>query len=334
MDILSTRILAIYWGRRGGGLSLFNQFVEECKDQEFPIFQSLRPVQVLKNGEVAPVSIFRLPSWLKTRKNLIATALGHNVDTAVFVMASPWDIFLGRRLMAAGINVVRIIHDGSPHPGEYFPSKFWIRWLTRDCSRIVTLSQFVANQLVSSFGVNPALINVCEFPMTRVKATEIQESGGVKRVLLIGRGKKYQGQSLLEEAWALIERPGVNLIIAGEGFVVKKNNPGVEYKNYWMSDEQLIDEIAASDLVVFPYIEASQSGTIPICQALGVPVIVTPVGGLPEQVKNGVNGLVLSEVSAVELAEAILSVLDNKLPMVSAQGAERKMSLVAGCRAN
>ena len=330
MEISSTRILAIYWGRRGGGLSLFNQFVEDCKDQELPIFQSLRPVQTLKNGEIIPISMFRVFSWLKSRKNLIVKALGHDVDTAVFVMASPWDIFLGRRLMAAGVNVVRIIHDGSPHLGEYFPSRFWIRWLTRDCSRIITLSQFVANELISSFRVNPDSISVCEFPKPIVKAPETQKSGEIKKVLLIGRGKKYQGQSLLEEAWDLIERPGINLTIAGEGFSPKTDHPGIEYKNKWMSDDQLVDEIAASDLVVFPYLEASQSGTIPICKALGVPVIVTPVGGLPEQVEHGVNGIVLGEVSAVEMAEAILAVLDKKLPKARTKGTERKMSLVAG----
>ena len=294
------------------------------------VFESLRPVHTLKNGEIIPISIFRASSWLKSRKNLIVKAVGHDVNTAVFVMASPWDIFLGRRLMAAGVNVVRIIHDGSPHPGEYFPSRFWIRWLTRDCSRIITLSQFVANELVSSFGVNPASINICEFPKPKVKAADTQKSGEIKRVLLIGRGKKYQGQSLLEEAWALIERPGINLTIAGEGFLPKTDHSGIEYKNKWMSDDQLVDEIAASDLVVFPYLEASQSGTIPICKALGVPVIVTPVGGLPEQVEHGVNGIVLDEVSAAAMAEAILAVLDNKLPKVRTKSIERKMSLVAG----
>lgn len=330
MEISNTRILAIYWGRRGGGLSLFNQFVEDCKDLELPIFQSLRPVRTLKNGEVSPISIFRISSWLKSRKNLIVKALGCDVETAVFVMASPWDIFLGRRLMAKGINVVRIIHDGSPHPGEYFPSKFWIRLLTQDCSRIVTLSQYVANKIVSSFEVDPDSISVCEFPMPRLKVTNIRQPEEIKRVLLIGRGKKYQGQSLLEEAWALIERAGITLIIAGEGFLPKKNHPGIEYRNKWMSDDQLVDTIAASDLVVFPYLEASQSGTIPICKALGVPVIVTPVGGLPEQVEHGVTGIVLGKVSAVEMAEAILAVLDNKLPMARAKVAERKVSLVAG----
>ena len=323
--------MAIYWGRRGGGLTLFNQFIEDCKDQEIPVFEFPRPTQTLKNGGKTAISILNFSSWINARKTVLSTALDQGVDTVVFIMASPWDIFLGKKLMAAGINVVRIIHDGSPHPGECFPSKFWIRLLTRDCSRIVTLSKFVANQLVSNFDVNPNSIKVCDFPVPRIEIPEISRDNKNKRVLLIGRGKKYQGQSLLEEAWTLINRPGITLVIAGEGFIAKVDHPGIKYKNFWMTDAQLIEEIAASDLVVFPYLEASQSGTIPICNYLGIPVIVTPVGGLPEQVEHGVNGLVLSEISAVGIAAAIVSVLNDKPPYAKTSKAKRKSDLITEC---
>jgi glycosyltransferase involved in cell wall biosynthesis len=311
--------MAIYWGRRGGGLALFNQFVEDCKDEKISIIESLRPTGTLKDATSAPISILKIFTWINTRKAVLSTVLDQNVRTVVFVMASPWDIFLGKKLMASGISVVRIIHDGSPHPGEYFPSKFWIRWLTRDCSRIITLSQYVANQLVANFGVNPNSIKVCDFPVPRVKISEFSKVRQIKKVLLIGRGKKYQGQSLLEEAWALIDIPDAILVIAGEGFNVNDEHPSIEYRNYWMTDQELADEIATSDLVVFPYLEASQSGTIPLCRYLGIPVIVTPVGGLPEQVIERVNGLITEDVSAKSLSETITVALNMNWEVVTRQ---------------
>jgi glycosyltransferase involved in cell wall biosynthesis len=323
--------MAIYWGRRGGGLALFNQFVEDCKDEKISIIESLRPIVTLKDGSSAPISILRVFTWINARKAVLSTVLDQNVRTVVFVMASPWDVFLGKKLMASGISVVRIIHDGLPHPGEYFPSKFWIRWLTRDCSRIITLSQYVANQLVVNFGVNPNSIKVCNFPVPRVKILEFSKARQIKKVLLIGRGKKYQGQSLLEEAWALIDIPDAILVIAGEGFNVNDEHPSIEYRNYWMTDQELADEIATSDLVVFPYLEASQSGTIPLCRYLGVPVIVTPVGGLPEQVEHGVDGFVLTETSAAEIAAALVFALSDNRPFTKTSGINRKLSLVSGC---
>lgn len=323
--------MTIYWGRRGGGLALFNQLAEDFEDQEIAMLKFLRPARTLGSGGKAVISILNFPAWISARKSVLSTALDQGVDTVVFVMASPWDIFLGKQLMTAGINVVRVIHDGSPHPGEYFPSKFWIRWLTRDCTRIITLSQFVANQLVSNFGANPSSIKVCDFPVPRIKIPEISRDDKNKRVLLIGRGKKYQGQSLLEEAWALVDMPDAILVIAGEGFNVNDEHPSIEYRNYWMTDQELADEIATSDLVVFPYLEASQSGTIPLCRYLGVPVIVTPAGGLPEQVEHGVDGLVLTKTSAAEIAAALVFALSDNRPFTKMSGTNKKLSLVSGC---
>jgi glycosyltransferase involved in cell wall biosynthesis len=48
--------------------------------------------------------------------------------------------------------------------------------------------------------------------------------------------------------------------------------------------------VAKCKVLVLPYIEASQSGLIPIAHAFGKPVVVNSVGGLPEQVIDGLNG--------------------------------------------
>ena len=63
--------------------------------------------------------------------------------------------------------------------------------------------------------------------------------------------------------------------------------------------------MAGADVLVLPYIEASQSGLIPIARALGTPVVVTPVGGLPEQVIHGASGVVAQRVTPAAVAEAI-----------------------------
>lgn len=331
MVVSTKKAMAIYWGRRGGGLALYRQFVEGCRDQGIPILESLRPSRTMKNGFKTSISNLNFFSWINARKNVLSSALNQGVDTVIFIMASPWDIFLGKKLIAAGINVVRIIHDGSPHPGEYFPSKFWIRWLTRDCSQTVTLSKFVANQLNFNFGLDPNSIKVCEFPVPKFKIPEVSKDKKNKKVLLIGRGKKYQGQSLLEQAWDLINVPGTTLVIAGEGFIERRKQANIEYKKHWMTDEEIIYEIASSHLVVFPYLEASQSGTIPICKYLGIPVIVTPVGGLPEQVNHGIDGIVLSEISAEEIALAIISVLSDRIEFAGVGQPNSGLTLIKGC---
>jgi glycosyltransferase involved in cell wall biosynthesis len=326
----SPKSLAIvYWGRRGGGLELFNQLVRDAKLENLHVIASVRP-QIKQRGDTGKqVSILNICRWLTARRSFKSQIVQQNVKTVLIVMASPWDMMLGKNLMKSRVDVVRIIHDGTPHPGEWFPTKFWIRWLTRDCSRIFTLSAFVADQLVRFYSVDRKKITVTQFPRPAIDLEKIVEKVPQvkKRVLLIGRGKKYQGQELLEKAWGLIPQEDIELVIAGKGFKPNHILKNVVYKNWWMSNSELIREIKHSDLVVLPYAEASQSGTIPICKELGIPVLVTPVGGLPEQVVMNETGIISESTSASHVAMSILDALarDWGIPKSQRRNIEPKL---------
>ena len=305
MNSARAQHIVVYWGRRGGGLDLFNLFVEECNERSIPIIASARPRVSRQDGQSSFISFFNVRAWFIARKSLLRQAAEDGIRSIVIIMSSPWDLFLGLRLEKSGVQVVRIIHDANPHPGERFPPNFWIKLLTRDCSRIVTLSNYVACQLITSHIVDPTKIMVCSFPTPKIENNQVKKASSPKKILLIGRGKKYQGQTLLEEAWDLIDKTDKALVIAGEGFKPNPKHSDIEYKNWWMTREEMIEEISTSDLIVFPYIEASQSGTIPICRALGIPVLVTPVGGLAEQAKELRSGRVCTDLNPKTLAKHI-----------------------------
>ena len=120
-------------------------------------------------------------------------------------------------------------------------------------------------------------------------------------------------------------------MIAGEGFKPNPKHPDIEYKNWWMTREEMLEEISTSDLVVFPYIEASQSGTIPICKALGIPVLVSNLGGLTEQIVVGQDGVVIENLSPHELADSIKYGLSTKFRSTQLRESENSMNLVSGC---
>ncbi len=64
--------------------------------------------------------------------------------------------------------------------------------------------------------------------------------------------------------------------------------------NEFVSIERRSELFAAADVVVLPYVEASQSGAVPLAYAAEKPVVVTAVGGLPEAVEDGRTGLVVA----------------------------------------
>ena len=69
---------------------------------------------------------------------------------------------------------------------------------------------------------------------------------------------------------------------------------------------------AAADLVVLPYISATQSGVVQIAFGFEKPVIVTKVGGLPDVVANGVTGYVIEPENSQELARTVVNFYDGK----------------------
>jgi glycosyltransferase involved in cell wall biosynthesis len=331
MNSARAQHIVVYWGRRGGGLDLFNLFVEECNERSIPIIASARPTASRQDGQSSTISFINVRAWFIARKSLLRQATEGGIRSVVFIMSSPWDLFLGMRLEKLGVQVVRIIHDANPHPGEKFPPNFWINLLTKDCSRIVTLSNYVASQLTTNHKVDSTKIMVCSFPTPKIQNSHNKKALSPKKILLIGRGKKYQGQKLLEEAWDLIDKTDKILVIAGEGFKPNPKHSDIEYKNWWMSREEMFEEISTSNLVVFPYIEASQSGTIPICKALGIPVLVSNLGGLTEQIVIGQDGVLIDNLFPQELANSIKYALSTKFRSTQLRESENSMNLVSGC---
>jgi glycosyltransferase involved in cell wall biosynthesis len=308
-DSFGTTLL-IYWGKRGGGATLLQQFEALCLDRDLVVFKSERPTILSAKHSHGFISNLNFIQWISTRRKLLKFSKDNHLSNAIFVMASPWDIFLGRKLMKSGINVSRVIHDATPHPGEFFPPKIWIRILLKDCTRILTFSHYVAGRLQDLYGQDLTSVDVISFPRIQTEHLRRVKGDSSRRVLLIGRGKKYQGQEMLEDAWKILNLENTELLICGQGFNSKNSESGIQYKSYWLTDQNLVNEIGFSDLVVFPYSEASQSGTIPICIALNVPVVITPVGGLIEQVVHMQNGIIARDVSAKSIADAIKLALE------------------------
>lgn len=67
--------------------------------------------------------------------------------------------------------------------------------------------------------------------------------------------------------------------------------------------------LEAASLVVAPYHWATQSGVVAMATGVGLPVVATAVGGLPEMVRSGVNGELVPARHPTRLAQAIVRVI-------------------------
>ncbi len=149
------------------------------------------------------------------------------------------------------------------------------------------------------------------------KKDDVQEDGNF--ILFFGRIWKYKGLEYLIQAAPQIaqEIPTVKIIIAGVGepidpyLEIIQNPQNFLIYNYHVPNEMVAWLFQKSALVVLPYIEASQSGVIPLAYSFGKPVIATRVGSIPEIVENGITGRIIEPMSSVEIANAVIELLQD-----------------------
>src|SRR5258708_40326127 len=73
----------------------------------------------------------------------------------------------------------------------------------------------------------------------------------------------------------------------------------------YVPNEELGKYFAVSDVVVLPYVTATQSAALQTAYAFDKPVISTPVGGLKDVMKDGVTGYIADPESADDLTKKV-----------------------------
>lgn len=137
-------------------------------------------------------------------------------------------------------------------------------------------------------------------------------------ILFFGHIREYKGLKYLIQAMNLIikEIPDVKLIIAGDGDFSKYESLIFNENNFEIINEYIPDKLTSelfeiSEIVVLPYIQATQSGVLNIAYAFKKPVITTDVGCIPEYVDDGKTGLIVPPKNPEALSNAIISLLKN-----------------------
>jgi glycosyltransferase involved in cell wall biosynthesis len=153
-------------------------------------------------------------------------------------------------------------------------------------------------------------------------------------ILFFGRIWEYKGLEYLIRAEPLISArvPDVRILIAGQGEDFSRYARMMVHPEHFIVDNEFISEgrtaeyFRRASIVVLPYIEASQSGVIPLAYSAAKPVVATEVGGLPEMVEHGRTGYLVAPRNASQLADSVVRLLlDRNLRREMGLNGKRKI---------
>jgi len=264
-------------------------------------------------------------SWFRTARVLRETS----PDAVVFQYWMPFFApaygTVARLLRWAGIPSVAVVHNALPH--ERHLADAWLsRFFLRACTGHVVMSDAVATDVRRLTDAAGPIVKI-EHPVydrfgDPVPTKEARETLGLPAeapiLLFFGFVREYKGLHVLLNALpeALESLPELRVVVAGEPYddagryrdLIDKHglDDHVRWHDAYVPSAEVPLYFCAADLVVQPYVSATQSGVAQIATHFEKPMIVTDVGGLAEDVPHEEAGFVVPPSRPSALAKAIV----------------------------
>lgn len=216
------------------------------------------------------------------------------------------------------------------HLAWYTPRRRKIlRYLQSLSSAVLVNSSQISEQLVHEDGFRPESIRVVHNGIDLDRFSHIASDrkrlfpGLENCTLIVCTGNMHsnvKGHATLIEAARRIcvKFPEVRFVLIGDGkmraeFESKVLELGLQPNFLFLGSRQNVPEIlACCDIAVLPSQAEGFSNALLEYMAMGLPTVATQVGGNPEVIENGLDGLLVTPNDPAPLADAILSLLENR----------------------
>ena len=289
-----------------------SQTVKDSSKENFNI--------VSKLNSINPVS------WYLTAKYIIS----EKPDYVIFRFWNPFfSICLGFiAFLLKNIKKIGWVDNVFPHKKIPFQNLL-IYFFLKKMNAFLVMSESVKND-VEKFqiktpifnSIHPIYNNFGKIVTQSLARQKINISFDNKYILFFGFIRKYKGLDLLLDSMSdkkIIDRK-IKLIVAGEFYENKKYyhnkikalnlTDSVYIYDHYIENNEVNNYFCAADLVVQPYLSATQSGISMIAFHFNKPVLATNVGGLSEYVENNKNGYLVEPISK-DIISCIVDYFDN-----------------------
>lgn len=275
---------------------------------------------------------------LRAYRDVLQEIAGLRPSVVHFTGVHLWNPFLAHALRRRGVRVIHTLHDLAPHSGVPHGRliRLWNRLVIASGATILVHGRCYRDQLIAT-GVPAG--RVVYAPLLHGfwgwETEKRLQTGGTFHetmrlyhdahpaapiVIFFGRLERYKGVDTLLAAWRLVLQTTSNsatmeqprLVLAGrlaDGLTLPELPPGAELRTGQLDDAEALALFRDASLLVLPYRDATQTALIAASARLGVPVLVTRTGALPEYVIEGETGWVVPPGDPEALARALTAAL-------------------------
>jgi glycosyltransferase involved in cell wall biosynthesis len=243
-------------------------------------------------------------------------------------------VSIARTIQRRGIPHIHTLHDvqlsipsGLLIAGQedsWLNNSFLRRWYEKGVQAeigtpdlILSPSQFLADFYRTRGLFNECRVEILPNPMPPDQVRDRENRTGRKtQFLYVGQLEEHKGIGVLLEALKLLDED-IDLHIAGEGslseFITARASRDSRVKFHgFVSLKHLISILRSTDAVVVPSICYENSPTVIYESYLvGVPVIASAIGGIPELIKEGKTGLLVKPNDVQDLARAMRTIHES-----------------------
>jgi glycosyltransferase involved in cell wall biosynthesis len=238
-------------------------------------------------------------------------------------------------LKRLGVPLVATAHVVTPHEPVPFQTSIYRR-IHAAPDLVIAHSEFDRARLRDEFRVAPERSTVIPHGeygffadvdgfLGRVEARRKLGLGTEEPVaLFFGYLREYKGLDVLLDAWPeVLDGCGnARLVIAGDPFRLpadrrhelrrRADELDAIHRFEYIPFAEVGNFFAAADVLVMPYRRISQSGVLYLALSLGVPVVASAVGALPEMLTDGDSALLVPPEAPAALAAAVSRALGDR----------------------
>ena len=299
----------------GGTTTLMQNFLDFCKESGYP-YQHIDTLKY-KNRLLNLLYFGICFLWGILTCKTVMYNVARNGAFTLFFYTAPLCYALKRKVIFRmfGGNFLELLKDRSPEK-----KRRMIALLNK--SEILF---FETKNILENIPEGLVHANLKWFPNCRKPSNILRMRGFEKRFIFLSRVDESKGVDyLVKVAESLPQDYTVHLYgpLAEEKYRRPEYFQGkkAKYRGALKTDE-VLSTLAGYDVLVLPtyWIAEGYPGIIIEAMSLGMPVIASSIGGIPEMVENNKNGILIEPHNLDALREAMLSFNTGNYAIMSAQ---------------